>query len=130
MRKPLTLELHEIRLALRRVGENPQPAVAREGDAMQAALHPSDYVVALEVTGTPMSTEQLSRWLAQRLQDGKPLAFLIGGPDGLAAPCVDRADYRWSLSPLTLPHALVRIIVAEQVYRATSLLARHPYHRA
>jgi 23S rRNA (pseudouridine1915-N3)-methyltransferase len=85
---------------------------------------------SLEVQGTPMSTEKLSSWLAERLRDGKPLALLIGGPDGLAPECLKRADRRWSLSPLTLPHALVRIVVAEQIYRAMSLLGGHPYHRA
>ena len=77
-----------------------------------------------------MSTEQLSKWLAQRLQEGRPLALLIGGPDGLSPQCRQRADQSWSLSPLTLPHALVRIVVAEQIYRAMSLHAGHPYHRA
>ncbi len=68
-----------------------------------------DYVVALEVAGKPMSTEQLSAWLAERLRDGRPLALLIGGPDGLApANASKRADQSWSLSPLTLPHALVQ----------------------
>jgi 23S rRNA (pseudouridine1915-N3)-methyltransferase len=119
LRKPLLLELHEIPIATRR----------REGDAMQAALGRGDYVVALEIAGTAMSTEQLSLWLARRLEEGKTLALLIGGPDGLAAECVRRADQRWSLSPLTLPHGLVRIVVAEQLYRAMSLLAGHPYHR-
>ncbi len=130
LRTPLSLELHEIPIATRRPGENPQPAIAREGVQMLAALKPEDYVVALEVGGKSMNTVQLSEWFARRLQDGRPLALLIGGPDGLAADCVRRSDQQWSLSPLTLPHALVRVIVAEQVYRAMSLLAGHPYHRA
>ncbi len=130
LRKPLALQLQEIPIALRRAGENPLPAVEREGETMLEALHAGDYVVALEVTGNSMSTEEVSAWLAKRLQEGKPLAFLVGGPDGLAEACRDRADFRWSLSPLTLPHALVRIVVAEQLYRAMSLLSGHPYHRA
>lgn len=130
LRKPLTLELHEIPVALRRPGENPRPAVDREGDAMLAALDRQDYVVALEVNAAAMSTAQLGEWFARRLQEGRPIALLIGGPDGLAPRCLDRADQRWSLSPLTLPHGLVRVIVAEQIYRAMSLLAGHPYHRA
>jgi 23S rRNA (pseudouridine1915-N3)-methyltransferase len=77
-----------------------------------------------------MSTEQLSAWLAARMLAARPLALLIGGPDGLAAACRERADQSWSLSPLTLPHGLVRVIVAEQIYRAMSLQAGHPYHRA
>ena len=97
---------------------------------MLAALGKDDYVVALEINAKTLSTEQLSVWLAERMRDGRPLALLIGGPDGLWPKCVERADQSWSLSPLTLPHALVRVVVAEQLYRAASLLAGHPYHRA
>ena len=130
LRAPLVLELEEIPVATRRAGENPQRAVAREGANMLAALGPKDHVVALEVSGTQRSTEAVSVWLAERLRAAKPLALLIGGPDGLAPECIERADESWSLSPLTLPHALVRIVVAEQLYRAMSLLAGHPYHRS
>jgi 23S rRNA (pseudouridine1915-N3)-methyltransferase len=130
LRAPLVLELEEIPVATRRAGENPQRAVAREGANMLAALGPKDHVVALEVSAPQRSTEALSGWLAERLRAAKPLALLIGGPDGLAPECIERADESWSLSPLTLPHALVRIVVAEQIYRAMSLLAGHPYHRS
>ena len=130
LRSPLDLQLHEIAVATRRAGENPQRAVAREGTDMLAAIGKDDYVVALEIEAPSMSTLQLSAWLAGRMQDGRPLALLIGGPDGLAPQIRDRAQQSWSLSPLTLPHALVRVVVAEQLYRAMSLLAGHPYHRA
>jgi 23S rRNA (pseudouridine1915-N3)-methyltransferase len=130
LRTPLVLELHEIAVATRRAGENPQRAIAREGSDMLGAIGKDDYVVALEIAGKAMSTEQLSTWLAERLRDGRSLALLIGGPDGLANQCRERADHSWSLSPLTLPHALVRVVVAEQIYRAMSLMAGHPYHRA
>jgi 23S rRNA (pseudouridine1915-N3)-methyltransferase len=130
LRTPLVLELHEISVATRRAGENPQRAIAREGADMLAAILKDDYVVALEIAGKAMSTEQLSVWLADRLRDGRALALLIGGPDGLSPQCRERADQTWSLSPLTLPHALVRVVVAEQIYRAMSLMAGHPYHRA
>jgi 23S rRNA (pseudouridine1915-N3)-methyltransferase len=130
LRTPLSLELHEIPVATRRPGENPARAILREGTEMLAALGKDDYVVALEIAGKSMSTEQLCKWLAERMRDGRPLALMIGGPDGLSTPCLDRADYRWSLSPLTLPHGLARVVVAEQLYRAMSLLAGHPYHRA
>ena len=130
LRTPLVLELHEISVATRSAGDSPLRAVQREGADMLAAIGRDDYVVALETAGKSMSTEQLSAWLAERLREAKPLALLIGGPDGLATPCRDRADQAWSLSALTLPHALVRVIVAEQIYRAMSFLAGHPYHRA
>lgn len=130
LRTPLTLDLIEIPVATRRAGENPQRAISREGETMIAALGREDYVVALEVAGTSMTTTEVSAWLAQRLRDARPLALLIGGPDGLAGECRARANESWSLSPLTLPHALVRVVLAEQIYRGMSLLAGHPYHRA
>jgi 23S rRNA (pseudouridine1915-N3)-methyltransferase len=130
LRTPLILELVEIPVAARRAGENPQRAIVREGADMLAELGRDDYVVALEVAGKAMTTERLSEWLAERMRDGRSLAFLIGGPDGLSTQCRERADQSWSLSTLTLPHGLVRVVVAEQIYRAMSLLAGHPYHRA
>jgi 23S rRNA (pseudouridine1915-N3)-methyltransferase len=130
LRTPFSLELQEISVAQRRAGENPQRAIQREGADMLAALKPDDYVVALEIAAQSMTTEQLSAWLALRMLDGRSLALLIGGPDGLSPQCRERADQSWSLSPLTLPHGLVRVVVAEQLYRAMSLLAGHPYHRA
>ncbi|HEV7613345.1 MAG TPA: 23S rRNA (pseudouridine(1915)-N(3))-methyltransferase RlmH [Steroidobacteraceae bacterium] len=130
LRTPLVLELQEIPVATRRPGENPLRAIEREGADMLAALDQGDYVVALEIGGKSMSTEQLSLWLSERLREGRPLALLIGGPDGLSPKCRERADRSWSLSALTLPHGLVRVVVAEQIYRAMSLLAGHPYHRA
>jgi len=130
LRTPLVLDLHEISVATRSAGENPQRAVQREGGDMLAAIGRDDYVVALDIAGKSMSTEQVSVWLTERLRDARPLALLIGGPDGLAPSCRERADFSWSLSPLTLPHALARVVVAEQIYRAMSLLAGHPYHRA
>ncbi|MEA3159176.1 MAG: rRNA (pseudouridine1915-N3)-methyltransferase [Gammaproteobacteria bacterium] len=130
LRMPLVLDLHEISVATRSAGENPQRAVQREGADMLAAIGRDDYVVALDIAGKSMSTEQVSVWLTERLRDARPLALLIGGPDGLAPACRERADFTWSLSLLTLPHALVRVVVAEQIYRAMSLLAGHPYHRA
>jgi 23S rRNA (pseudouridine1915-N3)-methyltransferase len=130
LRTPLVLELKEIPVAPRRAGDNPQRAIQREGADMLAALGANDYVVALDITAKAMSTLQLSQWLAERMRDGRSLALLIGGPDGLSPQCRERADHGWSLSPLTLPHGLVRVVVAEQLYRAMSLLAGHPYHRA
>ncbi len=104
--------------------------LAREAERMRAAIGTSDYVVALEVGGSAMTTAQLAEWLAARMAGGKNLALLVGGPDGLDAGLCATAHFRWSLSPLTWPHGLVRVMVAEQLYRAHSLLLGHPYHRA
>ncbi len=104
--------------------------LAREAERMRAAIGPSSYVVALEVGGRAMTTPELAQWLAQRMAGGKDLALLVGGPEGLDVALSAEADFRWSLSPLTWPHGLVRVMVAEQLYRAHSLLQGHPYHRA
>jgi 23S rRNA (pseudouridine1915-N3)-methyltransferase len=130
LRTPLVLDLVEIPVAARRAGENSQRSIAREGEHMLAALAREDYVVALEVNAKSMTTEQLSIWMSERLREARPLALLIGGPDGLSDACRVRANQSWSLSPLTLPHGLVRVVLAEQIYRAMSMLAGHPYHRA
>jgi 23S rRNA (pseudouridine1915-N3)-methyltransferase len=103
--------------------------LAREAERMRAALGARDYVVALEVQGRSMSTAELAEWLAARMAGGRDLAFLVGGPEGLDPDLASGADFRWSLSPLTWPHGLVRILVVEQLYRAHSLLQGHPYHR-
>ncbi len=102
----------------------------REAERMRSAIAPRDYVVALEVTGRAMATPELAIWLAARMAAGRDLALLVGGPDGLDPALSAKADFRWSLSPLTWPHGIVRILVAEQLYRAHSLLQGHPYHRA
>ncbi len=102
---------------------------AEEGERILAAIAPEDHVIALEVLGKGWSTETLAEQLGQWQRDGRRIALLVGGPDGLSSPCRDRADQQWSLSPLTLPHPIVRIVVAEQIYRAWSWLNRHPYHR-
>jgi 23S rRNA (pseudouridine1915-N3)-methyltransferase len=104
--------------------------LAREAGRMRAAIRDGDYVVALEVGGRAMTTRQLAEWLAARMAGGRDLALLVGGPDGLDPALSKEADFRWSLSPLTWPHGLVRVMVAEQLYRAHSLLQGHPYHRA
>lgn len=130
LKKPISIELHEIPVATRGGSLSTARAIEREGQAMLAAIAKDDYVVALEVTGKSMSTEDLAQWLQVRMRDGGNIAFLIGGPDGLMPQCVERAARRWSLSALTFPHGLVRVMLAEQLYRAASLIAGHPYHRA
>ena len=88
-----------------------------------------DYLVALDEHGKSLTTVQLAKWLGERQQDGRNLTFVIGGPDGLGPEVLKKAAMRWSLSALTFPHAMVRVILAEQLYRAHSVLQNHPYHR-
>ncbi|HEX7012073.1 MAG TPA: 23S rRNA (pseudouridine(1915)-N(3))-methyltransferase RlmH [Steroidobacteraceae bacterium] len=122
------LELKEIALGQRSGGEVKQ-AIAREGQRMLAALPPKAYVVALQVNGRALSSEELAAFLEARSREGRDVAFCIGGPDGLAPEIDRRADMRWSLSALTLPHSLTRLVVVEALYRAVSIIKRHPYHR-
>ncbi|MBE0484958.1 23S rRNA (pseudouridine(1915)-N(3))-methyltransferase RlmH [Marinobacter sp.] len=126
----LPLELTEIPMAHR--GKNPDihRLMQRESDAILATVGQRDRVIALEVGGKAWSTEKLASQLESWQQDGQDVCFLVGGPDGLADACRQRADQQWSLSPLTLPHPLVRIVLAEQLYRAWSITRNHPYHRA
>lgn len=100
-----------------------------EGDKILQAIPKNCRVVALEVKGKPWSTQALSRHMNDWLHGGQDVALLIGGPEGLSTACVARADVKWSLSPLTLPHPLVRVLLSEQLYRAYSILKNHPYHR-
>ncbi len=105
-------------------------AVEREGDAILAAVRPRERLVALDERGTQYTTVSLADRLDRWQSGGQDLCFVIGGPDGLSAACLARADERWSLSKLTLPHGLARVLAVEQLYRAWSLRAGHPYHRA
>jgi 23S rRNA (pseudouridine1915-N3)-methyltransferase len=125
----LKVTLTEIEPGARAAGRPPAKAIEAEGQRILAALRPSEYVVALDERGKEMTTRELATWLAARLQDGSDLAFLIGGPDGFAPEVLERSDFKWSLSRLTFPHALVRVVLAEQLYRAHGVLTNHPYHR-
>ncbi len=125
----LPLDLVEIRAGLRGKGRDARRAVDDEGAAILAAIDSGMRIVALDGGGKPWRSEELAGQLAAWRMDGRDVAFVIGGPDGHAGAVLSRADQRWSLGPLTLPHMLVRLVVAEQLYRATSILAGHPYHR-
>jgi len=124
------LHLTEIPLGQRPRSGSVERAVAEEGRRMLAATAAGQRVIALDVAGRGWSTVELAEQLSSWLQDGRDVALLVGGPDGLAADCLQRAQQRWSLSPLTLPHPLVRVVLAEQLYRAWSIISGHPYHRA
>ncbi len=123
------LELREIAPGPRAGGGGAVRAMAREGEKMLQAIPGDAYVVALDERGSAWRTRELAGQLSGWMHAGRDVAFLVGGPDGLAPGCLERAHTRWSLSPLTLPHALVRVLLAEQIYRAWSLLENHPYHR-
>ena len=128
LRGSLAVALTEIAPASRRAGGAPQ-AVARESERLLASLLPADHVVALDERGRQLTTRELAGWLGGRMQQGEDLAFLIGGPDGLAPAVLARSNYTLALSRLTLPHALARVLLTEQLYRAHCILANHPYHR-
>ncbi len=101
----------------------------KEGKALLNVLSAGQFVVALDVMGKTWSTEAMAQKFEQIMGQGRNIAMLVGGPDGLSQECLAAADERWSLSTLTLPHTIVRIVLAEQVYRCWSVLAGHPYHR-
>lgn len=130
MPREMPLELVEVAMAHRGKSPDVGRLMQQEADAVLSAAGDRDRVVALEVGGRAWSTEDLAGQLENWQLDGRDVSFLVGGPDGLHASCRERADQQWSLSPLTLPHPLVRIVLAEQLYRAWSITRNHPYHRA
>jgi 23S rRNA (pseudouridine1915-N3)-methyltransferase len=123
------LSLTEVPLAKRTASTRAERAIQLEGDRMLAAVPKGARVVALDETGAQWSTAQLASRLRSWLALGAPVALLVGGPDGLARACRERADEQWALSRLTLPHGLARVVIAEAIYRAWAVLEGHPYHR-
>jgi 23S rRNA (pseudouridine1915-N3)-methyltransferase len=119
MRSSMRIDLEELPVGKSKTEEEKR-FLERVGD---------DYVAALDEHGKSLTTVDLAKWLSQRQQDGRNLSFVIGGPDGLGPEILKKAALRWSLSALTFPHAMVRVILAEQLYRAHSVLQNHPYHR-
>lgn len=126
---PLRLVLREIKAGRRTKGADMARVVNAEGERLLAAVPKGSYVVALDRMGRELSTEDLAAELRARMARGGDVALLIGGPEGLSDDCLARADARWSLSRLTLAHPLVRVVVAEQIYRAWSIINELPYHR-
>ncbi|GED21844.1 23S rRNA (pseudouridine(1915)-N(3))-methyltransferase RlmH [Halomonas halmophila] len=127
--RDFTLEIEEIAPGARGKNADTRRAMAQESERIRARLKGNEHIVALEVGGKAWSTEQLAEQADQWRFAGRDLVLLVGGPDGLEASLSAGADQRWSLSPLTLPHPLVRILLAEQLYRAWTLMVGHPYHR-
>ena len=124
----LALSLCEIPAGKR--GKNPDvPRLKQRECELLLKAAGSSMIIALDENGSGWSTVELARQLNQWQQGGRDVTFIIGGPDGLAETCLQRAEHCWSLGPLVLPHGLVRVIVAEQLYRAWSISAGHPYHR-
>ena len=119
LRSSMRVDLEELNVGKNKADEEKR-LLERVGD---------DYLVTLDEHGKSLTTVELAKWLAQRQQDGRNLSFVIGGPDGLGPEILEKAAMRWSLSALTFPHAMVRVILAEQLYRAQSVLQNHPYHR-
>jgi len=119
LRSSMRIDLDELAVGKNKLEEEKR-LLERVGD---------DYLVTLDEHGRSLTTVELSKWLAQRQQDGRNLSFVIGGPDGLGAEILKKANLRWSLSALTFPHAIARILLIEQLYRAHSVLQNHPYHR-
>ncbi|MDN3523747.1 23S rRNA (pseudouridine(1915)-N(3))-methyltransferase RlmH [Halomonas sabkhae] len=127
--RDFALEIEEIAPGARGKNADTRRAMAQESERIRARLKGNEHIVALEVGGKAWSTEQLAEQADQWRFAGRDLVLLVGGPDGLEASLSAGADQRWSLSPLTLPHPLVRILLAEQLYRAWTLMVGHPYHR-
>lgn len=123
------LVLHAIPAGRRIKGADLARLARDEGARQLAAIPAGSRVVALEVTGRELDTPGLAKRLERQMAEGRDLALLVGGPEGLAPACVACADERWSLSRLTLAHPVVRVVVAEQLYRAWSIISHKPYHR-
>lgn len=127
--KECALEILEVAPGHRGKSSSKEVAMNQEAEAIRKALRPSDHVVTLEVLGQSWSTEKLASNLENWRYHGNDTALIVGGPDGLHSSILKLAKQRWSLSALTLPHPMVRIILAEQIYRAWSILQGHPYHK-
>jgi 23S rRNA (pseudouridine1915-N3)-methyltransferase len=130
-RMPPELKVELVEIPINVKGRNPaNQAIENQGQALLRNIQPQDFVVALDVLGKSQSTEKLASQLANWQMNGQNICLLIGGPDGLSSDCLNRANMKWSLSDLTMPHPLVRILVMEQLYRAWTINNNHPYHRS
>ncbi len=130
MPKECQVKFVELPLGQRAKSKNIKQAMQQEEKSIIAAIPNNARVIALEVTGKNWSTEVLSEKMQDWMQSGKDVALLVGGPDGMTASCLEQAQEHWSLSNLTLPHPLVRIVLAEQLYRALMIIKNHPYHKS
>ncbi|HEY6239848.1 MAG TPA: 23S rRNA (pseudouridine(1915)-N(3))-methyltransferase RlmH [Burkholderiales bacterium] len=129
MPRGLRIELAEVRPEPRTSGKSTAQLLETEAGRIARALPRGASRVALDERGREYTTAELARWLAACREDGRDVAFVIGGADGLAPELKDGAEPLMRLSAMTLPHGLARVLLAEQLYRASSILHRHPYHR-
>lgn len=127
--KELTPQLIELPLAVRSKTVNTDKIKQQEGDQILAAVPKGARRIMLDVKGKALSTEALAQKLERWQMEGTDACLVIGGPDGLSRDCLAQADEKWSLSNLTLPHPLVRVVFIEQLYRAWTILQNHPYHK-
>lgn len=123
------LELAAVKPEPRTTGRTPGQMMASEATRLRAAMPAGCVVVALDERGRDLTTRDLAGQVEKWLAGGADVAFVIGGPDGLDPALKDDAALRVRLSSLTLPHAMVRVLLAEQLYRALSIIDNHPYHR-
>ncbi len=123
------LQLTEIEPARRARNIPAERYKSEEADRLLSAVPKGANIIVLDEHGKAPDSVGLSKWLDGWMQDGRDVALMVGGADGLDQRCLQAAGQQWSLSPLTLPHALVRVMVAEQLYRAWTILRNHPYHR-
>jgi len=130
MPRELSVHLIEVEAAKRRKTSKPDTMKEEEAGNILRAIPNNALKVMLDQSGKPWTTENLSQQMADWMQMGSDVALVVGGADGLAKRCLQEAHVIWSLSSLTFPHALVRVIVAEQLYRAWTMLQGHPYHRS
>jgi 23S rRNA (pseudouridine1915-N3)-methyltransferase len=121
--------IDRIAAARRSKNSKAQDATDAEGEQILARIKTNEQVILLDERGTQLTSQALASRLSDWQSDGRDLCFVIGGPDGVSQACQQRADIRWSLSQMTLPHGLARVLFAEQLYRAWSLQSGHPYHR-
>lgn len=124
-----SLQLKEIEPGRRSKSTSPDKAQAEEAQRLLKAIPDGAYVVALDERGKSLSSKKLAANMQDWLQDGRDVVLLVGGADGLTREVRQHADWQWSLSDLTLPHGMVRVLLAEQLYRAWSIIQKHPYHR-
>ncbi|VAW96941.1 23S rRNA (pseudouridine(1915)-N(3))-methyltransferase [hydrothermal vent metagenome] len=129
MPKECQVKFVELPLGQRAKSKNIKQAMQQEEKSILAAIPSNTQVIALEITGRNWSTDVLANKMRDWMQSGKDVALLVGGPDGMTQACLDKAQEKWSLSNLTLPHPLVRIVLAEQLYRALMVIKNHPYHK-